>query len=91
MLQYIPIDKSIAFGRPITHRGGKQMRTPHKGVVVFMVAVMVAVMAVAVVITGAWLLDMLWMDNNENFCAAINRTIDIPPIKKITDFLFRCS
>lgn len=87
MLQYIPIDKSIAFGRPITHRGGKQMRTPHKGVVVFMVAVA----ALAVVITGAWLLDMLWTDNNENFCAAINRTIDIPPIKKITDFLFRCS
>ena len=50
-----------------------------------------AFLLLAVVITGAWLLDMLWMDNNENFCAAINRTIDIPPIKKITDFLFRCS
>ena len=87
MLQYIPIDKSIAFGRPVTHRGGKQMPTLHK----FLVVVAVLVVVAAVVITGAWLLAMLWMDNNENFCAAIDRTIDLPPIKKITEFLFRCS
>ena len=80
VLQYIPIDKGTAFGRPVTHRGGEQMRK---------------LCAVAVPLGGLVLLiivmRLLVGTDNDNVCATISRTIDIPPIKKITDFLFRCS
>ena len=35
-------------------------------------------------------LVLVWM-GNENFCADMNRTTDLPLGKKITNFLFLCS
>ena len=79
MLQYIPIDENIAFGRPVTHRGGKQMHILNKVVGVFLGAFLL----VAVVIAGVQILV-------DKVCAAINTSIGLSLLKEISDPLYRC-
>ena len=76
MLQYIPIDKSIAFGRSVTHRGGEQV-----------LKLLYAAVTTAVMV-GVWLFAM-WI-GNDDCCAAINTSDRIQSIKAVMWLVFAC-